>query len=454
MLRVLFCPQPSYLQPRMITADLTKNKKQALFFDTCVEAAFGLNPFRYLFYGGAIRGGKTYGCLIILIVLCRLFPNSKWYVIRKSFTNITETTLPTMEKILGKSKNVRWNRDKANYYVEFLNSGSRIFFAGEDFKTDPKLNWMLGLECNGFFLEQVEELQELTLEMCISRAGSWYIDKMPTPLIIGSFNPTLTWVRKRIHVPWQNSTLLAPFFFLEAHATDNPWVTEEQWRGWANMAPELQKQFIEGSWDFAKSPLVFAYRFNEATHCRPVVYDDDLSLYLSFDFNVEPITCLAEQHTPNFVHYVKEFRLLNSDIDELCDQVAAEYPGGHFKVTGDASGSNRTALKKNRNYYTAIKTALRLSPLQIVVPRANPGVRNTRVLCNSLLANHPNYFVNPDTCPYLVMDLNAVEVDAHGDIDKRADKHKTHLLDCWRYDNWTFRRDFLDRGIYQYASND
>lgn len=441
-----------------ITADLSRNEKQSHFFNTVIEAAFGDNPLRYLFYGGAIRGGKTYACLVTLIILCKLFPGSKWYVIRKSFTRITETTLPTMEKILGKGARVRWNRDKSNYYVEFPDTGSRIFFAGEDLKTDPKLNWMLGLECNGFFLEQIEELGELCFEMAISRAGSLYIETMPTPIILGSFNPTLTWVRKRIFKPWEEGTLKAPYFYLPALPSDNPFVTAEQWKAWGNMAPELYKQFIDGSWDFEKPAGVFAYAFDERRHHRDVVYDDDVPLWLAFDFNVEPITCLSAQHDlpagQGYIHLLKEFRLLNSDIDELCERVATEYPNGHFIVTGDASGSNRTALKKNKNYYTAIKQNLVLSPLQIKVPRANPGVKNTRVLTNSLYAKQGNLWVNTEACPFLTLDLNGVEVNEKGEINKDKDKQQTHLLDCMRYYFWTFHREFLDKGIYQYASND
>lgn len=441
----------------MITADLTKNPKQESYFLTVMAAAFGDNPFRYLFYGGAIRGGKTYACLVTLIVLCKIFPGSKWYVLRRSFTNITETTLPTMQKILGKSANVKWNRDKANYYVEFLATGSRIFFAGEDFARDPKLTWMLGLECNGFFLEQMEELQELTMEMCISRSGSWYIDKMPTPLILGSFNPTLTWVRNRIYVPWEEGKLVAPWYFEEAFPDDNPFVTQEQWANWNNMDAELFKQFIKGSWDFAKASNVFAYAFNEKKHHRILTYDDNLPLYLSFDFNVEPITCLIAQHDmpdgQGFVHILKELRLLNSDIDELCEQVAGNFPGSFYMVTGDASGSARTALKKNLNYYKAIRQNLFISPLQLKVPKKNPLIRNTRVLCNSLLNKQGNYWINTLACPHLTIDLNTVTI-VDGDIEKGADKRKTHLLDCFRYYNWSFHRKFLDNSLYQSNQNE
>lgn len=439
----------------MITADLTKNLKQAKFFETVIEAAFGDNPFRYLFYGGAIRGGKTFACLISLVLLCKLFPGSKWYVIRKSFANIKETTLPALLKILGKHAAVKWNRDQANYYVEFLKTGSRIYFAGEDFARDPNLDWMLGLECNGFFLEQVEELQELTLEMCISRAGSWIIDPMPSPIILGSFNPTMTWVRTRLFMPWEEGTLEAPWFYQDANAADNPWVTAEQWKNWQHMDDALYERFVSGSWEFAKPSNVFAYAFDEKKHHLDCGYNSDHHLYASFDFNVEPITCLMSQHERDWAHTFKEYRLLPSDIWALTDHIVANHPDAFFMVTGDASGQNRTAITKgNRTYYQIIKQQLVLGTTQIRVPRSNPSIRNTRVLTNSLFAKHPGYKVNTKTCPHLTLDLNGVVVDEHGVIDKAKDKRKTHLLDCLRYYNWTFHRDFLDKSLYQYAGND
>src|SRR6185295_8052727 len=172
----------------MKTADLTKNPKQSEFFTKVIEASYGDNPYRYLFYGGSIRSGKTYCLLACLVILCKIFHGSKWVVIRKSFPSLQETTIPTCEKILGPGAMVRWSRDKSNYFVEFLKTGSRIYFMGEDYARDPSLTWMLGFECNGFLLEQIEELQEATFDMCITRAGSWLIPNMPAPLILSSFN--------------------------------------------------------------------------------------------------------------------------------------------------------------------------------------------------------------------------------------------------------------------------
>jgi hypothetical protein len=161
------------------------------------------------------------------------------------------------------------------------------------------------------------------------------------------------------------------------------------------------------------------------------------------------------QHDLDWVHVFKEFRLLNSDIWALTDHIASHYPEAFYMVTGDATGQARNAISKgNKNYYQVIRQQLVLGPTQIKVPRSNPSVRNTRVLTNALFSKHPNYWVNTKTCPYLNTDLNSVEVDENGDIAKGKDKRKTHLLDCLRYYNWTFHRDFIDKNLYQYLAND
>ena len=124
-------------------------------------------------------------------------------------------------------------------------------------------------------------------------------------------------------------------------------------------------------------------------------------------------------------------------------------------VTGDATGRARSAISRgNKTYYQIIMDQLRLSTNQIIVPRANPSIRNTRVLTNALFAKHPAYFINTKLCPHLTLDLNSVVVKGTGEIDKDADKRKSHLLDGLRYYNWTWHRDFIDKNLYQYLSND
>ncbi len=161
---------------------------------------------------------------------------------------------------------------------------------------------------------------------------------------------------------------------------------------------------------------------------------NDLPVYLSFDFNVDPITCIAAQHPDDhsYIYVRHEFRLRNSNIWELCDEIKTRLGGHYFIITGDASGKNKSAMVQDGlNYYLIIKAELKLKEHQFKIPGANPKHKNSRVLTNSLLYRHPKLFIHRD-CPFLIEDLERVQVDKKGDIDK-SDDALGHLLDTFRY---------------------
>ena len=170
----------------------------------------------------------------------------------------------------------------------------------------------------------------------------------------------------------------------------------------------------------------------------------NMPVYLSFDFNASPMTCIASQHAEDhsYIYTRMEFRLPNSDIYDMCDMIKTKLQGYYFIVTGDASGSNATGLGKNLNYYVVIKAQLKLTDLQIVLPKKNPLIKNSRILCNAILYRHPQVYFHPD-CEHLIKDLELVQIKDNGDIDKESNPSLTHLLDCWRYYINTFFKTFV-----------
>lgn len=422
-----------------------RNEKQQTFLDAILHSI--KNPeLRFFFYGGAIRGGKTAVSLIAFILLAKKFPNSRWHIIRESMSTHEETTIPSFEKFCPRHSKIvkRYSRKSSNYFVEFANS-STITFSSENIKQDPDLDWMKGLETNGILLEQAEELSELTFEKAMERTGSWYIDPMPPGLILGTFNPTQTWVKERIYDKWQKDELKPPFYFLEALPKDNPFVTDQQWEAWEQLDPVSYARFIEGDWSAftVKKPFLYCWDDNLI---MDVEYQSDLAVYLSFDFNVDPCTCLIWQEGYDWIYYIDEIALNNSDIYEVCDVINTKFPRAHFLVTGDATGRSRSAMVKGRkNYYIIIKEKLGLKDAQFTLPSSNPPIANSRVLCNSILANHGSIYFSAK-CKELIKDLKYVEVNEKGDIDTSKNKHRGHLLACFRYSINSFHHDYLLNG--------
>jgi len=431
------------------------NEPQCEFHDLVMKAMAFLNSTRFFFYGGAIRGGKTYVCLFILVTLARIFPKSRWHVFRSDFPELEDTTIPSMEKLIGtEGKDFIWKRKSSNYHVLFSN-GSKIFFKSENLMKDPELKWMLGLETNGIFLEQMEGLSEKLFARAIERVGSWYIaPNMPPPLIFGTFNPTDTWVKKKIYDAWREDLLPDNWHFQEALPEDNPFVTSEQWTNWKNLDPISYNQLIKAVWKFLTEAKLFAYSFDANRHVVDIntlegkdfmKADKKLPVRLIFDFNVDPITCLAVQHDGiRWAKVIKEYRLRNSDIFELCTRIKSDWAGYYVTATGDASGRQRSALTKGkRTYITTIQKLLGLSPRQMQFPKSNPSVANTRILLNSILHSHPEFYISSE-CQFLIDDLATVKVDDDGEIDKKKDALKTHLLDNIRYFVWNYFRKFLN----------
>lgn len=213
----------------------------------------------------------------------------------------------------------------------------------------------------------------------------------------------------------------------------------------ATIDPYYYTVYTLGKWGNIKVGSPFIWTFNRSTHIvKGLQAIPHLPIILSWDFNVDPMTCLAGQ-VKDFedARILDEFRLLNSDIEQLCERIRVAYPDRMFLVTGDASGQNRTVIKRDLDNYKVIKRELKLGMAQFKLPAANPPIKKTRLLCNALLSKHPKYHFS-DRVPYLITDIENTEVDEHGGINVSKDKHVGHLFATWRYFNFTFLHKFID----------
>lgn len=174
-------------------------------------------------------------------------------------------------------------------------------------------------------------------------------------------------------------------------------------------------------------------------------------LYLSFDFNVSPMTCLAAQYSEGKIHIIKEWYIKNNEvpigkepISYICERIkpfAERFP--LLEITGDASGRARSAIaKKGDNHYIIIRNNFPKAKFD-KVPLHNPEISQSRTFCNSMLERHPSLFIDK-ACVKLITDLEQVKIKdaAKGDIDK-SNPNLTHISDCFRYYLHSFHGDFL-----------
>jgi len=425
-----------------VVFDLSVNKKQQLFFDKVMLAVARKNELRYLMFGGAIRGGKTSICLTIFILLAKMFPGSRWHIIRDSFTTLEATTIPSLERFCPESDTVHWNRNKSNYHLSFRN-GSKIFLSSESYFQDPDLNWMDGLETNGIMLEQMEGLTEKLFEKSKERVGSWYIDPMPPGIILGTFNPSQTWVKDKIYVPHTKGQLNSPYYFLEALPEDNPMVTQDQWNAWRTLDPVNYARYVQGNWDAIDVTNRFMTQYNPDKHESNVAkFDERKQLHIIIDFNINPFAVnfghIWQDAEGYHCHIFDEADIKDGSLPAMVDLIKSRYQNQlpNCRVTGDKMGSNRNiALRDNASNYILLERGLGLRPQQISL-HANPKHENSRADCNYFLWNFPDFKINPETCPNTCRDMRIVQADHYGQILKtnrdKASQQADHL-DCIRY---------------------
>jgi hypothetical protein len=244
---------------------------------------------------------------------------------------------------------------------------------------------------------------------------------------------------------YRNNTKFDDWASFNLSSYDNPFNSKEELDALRLQLDDLtfRCEILAEDVDLAYQP--FAYAFSEAKHVGTCQYNPGQRLYISFDFNVNPITAIAAQNYNDTWYILREFRMENSNIHALCDRIRATYPKALMLITGDASGAGRTAITDGViNYYTVIQQKLYVSDNQIHTPRVNPSHADSSVLFNSILQNYKVVY-NGEECPYLIQDLKYVEMGADNSIAKKeAEKQgRGHLLDCNRYLWDTFMGDYL-----------
>jgi hypothetical protein len=211
--------------------------------------------YNYLLYGGAIRGGKSIGGIAALFVLARVFPGSRWIIVRRDLPTLRRNTIPTFERI--KPDNFVGEMHHATWTVRCAN-GSEFVFLPENWKQDKDLDRWKGLECNGFLLEEANELQEAAFKKAIERAGSWRCrGAQPPPLVLLTCNPAKNWVKRMFYDPWKMGKLKAPWHYLPATIEDNPHVDPGYLASLENLKTADERaynRFVKGDWEGVDDP--------------------------------------------------------------------------------------------------------------------------------------------------------------------------------------------------------
>ena len=102
--------------------------------------------YSVIVYGGAVRGGKSFNGVGVLVMLHTIYPQSRSCIIRKNLETLRRNTLTTCNKVIPKSAISRYN---ATEYRWTFHNGSYMFFFGENYDEVNKI-----LTARGFYISK------------------------------------------------------------------------------------------------------------------------------------------------------------------------------------------------------------------------------------------------------------------------------------------------------------
>lgn len=235
----------------------------------------------------------------------------------------------------------------------------------------------------------------------------------------------------------------ATITYRATHTTynDNPYCNAQRkafYEDLSDTSPYHYQIYALGKWTNKENKSPFVLTFKRDKHLGETTWNASDYTYLSFDFNRNPMCCSVVQSDMNTsVTWIEVIKIPNSDIYEMCEQINLRYPGAIFIVCGDGSGSNQSALVREKDlndYYKVIQSELVLNDTQMQYCM-NPPIESNRMLVNYCF-KHLNIKINPETCKPLIFDIEFGEIKADGTLlkgDREDPKQQLDALDTMRY---------------------
>lgn len=385
-----------------------------------------------ILYGGGGSGKSVFAAhKVILRTVCE--HGHKFLALRKVGETVKDSIFAELQAAIEDLEvDQEFTVNKTDRTLTHTPTGNQILCKGLD--EPKKIKSIRGI--TGMWIEEATDFEEDDLDQLNIRIRG---EKHNYVQFIISFNPVDEnhWLKKRFFDRREPNTTVC-------HSTykDNYYLVDED-RQQLERLKERNQLYYDvyclGKWGVVIKSDKFMYAFEREKHIIPS-YDPNphLPLLISYDFNVFPMTCLIGQEVEDKLFIFDEMKLENSSTEELSEQIKAKYVRWLYNmdVTGDATGYNREkATRGNINQYIVIKEVLELSDRNFRVRSKNAELKDSRVLCNSVL-QHAEVYIT-ENCTETIRDViyAAVNVDP---MTKRLTVIKTeedgrHFFDNYRY---------------------
>lgn len=332
-------------------------------------------------YQGGYGSGKTFCGSLLGILLCLKYPKIRGLVGAQTYTLVRDTTLKTYFEHLDnmgfiEGKDYEWSASLQT--LKFKNKSEILF------KHFDEPNQLKSLNLGFVEIEEMSEVPFETFKMLLARMRqkpreNWKNFKYR---IFGHTNPEMErgWIYKTfIKNPLPNYRLIT------APTTENIYLPE-------GFCDELKKLYDEDYYNICVLAQNGHYSSGQVVkdfsekNIVDIKYQPELDMYISFDFNVDPMCWEIAHKTDDKVFFFDEIAMENTTTAKACDEIFRRYPNhkGKIIINGDASGDNRSCTSEYTNYVIIKKKFLEYGyDVDIRIKAFNPPIKNRIMAFNS-----------------------------------------------------------------------
>lgn len=432
----------------------------------------------FLAFGGR-GGGKSEAVVDKLITDCMEQAYFKCYYGRKVFDTVRESCFATIVSAIkkrGLEKFFKFSEaDNSAMTIIYTLNGNRFVPFGSDkadkLKSikDPSVIW-----CEEFDQFTEEDFKAIyptlrtpkgqnILYACFNTHGvftdHWLIKvffpEIYTPNLTPSTAPTQQDPDDPSSSPLQGVKVCKVFInYSDNYFIDREAYKERLWLACGGHKPTFDG-VANGAWGVVENDNPWLYSWSvERNTQQAIPLLKGFPVYLSFDFNNDPFACTAWQFHErrgdpdlSFIHCIKEFTG-NYKLEQMCDRIRATFPNQVLIITGDRSGQNED-LGRNQTLYQMIAAKLGISNKALRLNNTNLEHADSRIFCNVMLANYPNFYISRAGCPQLIKQCGIATIDTQAAKPHQLRKDRG----VYKMDEFDSMRYFLQTFFHEYAKN-
>ena len=213
---------------------------------------------KYVVFGGAAGGGKSWLICDWLLAKAIQFPGSKWFIAREELKRLMGSTYITFLKVCefhGISRETFVLNGQYNY-IE-LSNGSRIDLLDVKYlPSDPLYERLGSLEYTGGAIEEAGEIDFMAFDVLKSRVGRHKNKELGIPSkILITCNPKKNWLYQTVFKPWKDGTLPKEYAFIQSLFGDNDWTAEDYGSNLAQIKDNATRErLMNGNWEYDDDP--------------------------------------------------------------------------------------------------------------------------------------------------------------------------------------------------------